>query len=199
MVVGVTAMQADQIKNVVEVHLQSFPNFFLTFLGRNFLSELYRGLLDDPSGIALVTMADDRLAGFVVGTTQPAGFYGRLLKKRWWRFALAACGPLAKRPGSLPRLLRAARLPQQVTRAEDRGTLMSIAVLPGMQGRGIGQILVRSFLAEAKRRGLARVDLTTDKNNNAAVNVFYQRLGFALNRSYITPEGREMNEYMIAL
>jgi ribosomal protein S18 acetylase RimI-like enzyme len=76
---------------------------------------------------------------------------------------------------------------------------MSIAVHPNYQNKGIGKLLVQEFLGEIRRRGIQRVNLTTDKEKNDAVNVFYQRLGFQLTRSFVTPEGRWMNEYVITL
>jgi hypothetical protein len=53
---------------MVEVHLQSFPHFFLTFLGSAFLAQLYSGIIADPSGIALVAEKDGQIVGFVAGT-----------------------------------------------------------------------------------------------------------------------------------
>jgi ribosomal protein S18 acetylase RimI-like enzyme len=76
---------------------------------------------------------------------------------------------------------------------------MSVAVAPEAQGRGLGQALVRAFLEEAADRGLKHVDLTTDKNNNDSVNQFYQRMRFRCSRTFVTSEGREMNEYVIDL
>jgi len=76
---------------------------------------------------------------------------------------------------------------------------MSIAVLPGEQSQGIGQRLVAAFLEEAAKRGLQQMDLTTDKCNNASVNAFYLQQGFSCVHSFVTPEGREMNEYRIDL
>lgn len=100
---------------------------------------------------------------------------------------------------SFPRLLRAIKKPKLERAAGNEGTLMSIAVLPEKQGQGIGQALVQAFLAEAIRRDLSKVNLTTDKVDNDAVNLFYQRLGFVCARHFTTPEGRPMNEYEIAL
>lgn len=53
------------------------------------------------------------------------------------------------------------------------------------------------FLEESANRGLKHIDLTTDKNNNDSANQFYQNQGFQVSRTFVTPEGREMNEYMI--
>jgi len=195
----VIPMKLEHIKSVVDVHLQSFRGFFLSFLGREFLSELYRGIVTDPSGIAFVVVAYERVIGFVAGTDHPAGFYKRLLGKRWWRFGLASLPAIIKTPQVFFRLIRALSMPTQVTAENDRGTLMSIAVLPGKQNKGTGHLLTKTFLEEAKERGLRQVDLTTDKLNNDSVNAFYIREGFYLTRSFETPEGREMNEYVINL
>ncbi len=56
-----------------------------------------------------------------------------------------------------------------------------------------------AFLQGAAARGLTKVDLTTDTNDNEEVNAFYQKSGFTCVRSFLTPEGREMNEYLIDL
>jgi ribosomal protein S18 acetylase RimI-like enzyme len=196
---SVRLMLMADIPGVVDIHLQSFPGFFLSFLGCRFLRELYFGILKDPAGIAYVYEDQGRMLGFVAGTSHPAGFYSRLLYRRWWRFALAALAPVLKSPMIILRLLRAIRKPQDVSSQPGVGTLMSIAVSPEAQGRGLGQVLVKAFLEGAIDRKLKHVDLTTDRNNNDSVNQFYQRMGFRCSRTFVTPEGREMNEYVIDL
>jgi len=195
---NIREMNIDDVDSVVNVHLLSFQGFFLSFLGSQFLSELYAGILEDSTGISFVYSEEARILGFAAGTSKPAGFYSGLLHRRWWRFGLASLVPILKNPLIIPRLLRAFRKPQDVSDGPDIGTLMSIAVSPNSQGRGIGQSLVKAFLEEAAQRGLKYVDLTTDKNNNDAVNQFYQRLGFRCSRTFVTSEGRDMNEYLIA-
>ena len=195
---SVRLMLIADVPEVVNTHLKSFSGFFLSFLGYQFLQELYVGILKDSAGIAYVYEDQGHILGFVAGTSQPAGFYSRLLLRRWWRFGLASFVPISKNPLIVPRLLRAFRKPQDVSDQPDIGTLMSIAVSPDSQGRGLGQALVKTFLDEAAQRGLKYVDLTTDKNNNDSVNQFYQRMGFQCSRTFVTAEGREMYEYVIA-
>ncbi len=183
----------------VKVHLESFSGFFLTFLGPAFLCELYTATLADPSGIGFVAENGEGICGFVTGTAQPSGFYRRLLRKRWWRFAVASIVPGMRNPSIIPRLLRAFSMPEGTSNKEGHATLMSVAVLPSIQGKGVGQSLVRAFLLEATRRGLKFVDLTTDRDHNDGTNHFYQKMGFICERTSITPEGRAMNAYLIEL
>jgi ribosomal protein S18 acetylase RimI-like enzyme len=189
-------MQSSDTEIVVGIHLASFQGFFLTFLGRRFLSELYASIIVDITSIAFVYGKENRILGFVAGTAEPADFYKRLLRSRWWRFALASLLPVLKNPLIILRLLRAFQKPQDGPSQIDTGTLMSVAIIPEAQGRGVGKALVKAFLDEATNRGLKYIDLTTDKNNNDSVNHFYQHLGFQCARTFITPEGREMNEYV---
>lgn len=199
MSITVRPMTHDDVGDVVRVHLSAFPNFFLSFLGNKFLRELYLGILDDPSGIAFVSETDKQIGGFVAGTDSPTGLYMRLLKRRWWRFGIACAGKAVRHPHIIPRLLRAFSMPSSRHQDSTSGLLMSLAVRPDIQGNGSGRALVDAFLLAANRRELQSVALTTDSDNNENVNRFYRRLGFELAGTYVTPEGRRMNEYRIRL
>lgn len=193
-------LEERDIKNVAAVHLSSFPGFFLTFLGSRFLSLFYYGICTASEGIAFVYLNDKGVpAGFVAGTTNPRGFYSRLLKKDWLKFAIASLVPIIRKPSVLKRVMRAVVHPAGNPVGDDVAGLFSIGVLPELQGTGAGKKLVQAFLNEAISRRCKRVFLTTDRDNNDAVNMFYVKLGFALERQFITPEGRRMNEYWISL
>jgi GNAT superfamily N-acetyltransferase len=193
--VVVRAMAAGDSDAVAAAHIASFPGFFLTFLGPGFLRLLYRGIVDDPGGVAIVAERDARILGFVAGVTEQSGFYRRLIVSRKWAFARAALGGVCSRPWVVPRLLRALRKPADSRESVANACLMSIAVLPSEGGRGLGRRLVAEFSKEMRRRGVAAFGLTTDRDGNASVNEFYVRAGFELRRTFVTPEGRAMNEY----
>jgi ribosomal protein S18 acetylase RimI-like enzyme len=190
--------QAD-IKRVVDIHLHVFEGFFLSFLGFRFLTILYSAIVDDPTGISFLAFDEQHTYGFVAGTTEAAGFYRRLIIHRLFKFTIASFQPVIRNPRILPRLLRALSMPYKAVLPEGCGLLMSIGVSNEAQSKGVGRLLVDAFLEEAMRRGLKKVYLTTDKDNNGKVNSFYQNIGFRCDNSYITPEGRWMNVYMINL
>jgi len=193
----VSGMTRADLRDVVAVHLRSFPGFFLSQMGSRFLLCLYDELLGTPSGIALVCKQGHKLLGFVAGTAEPRGFYKRLLVRKGHRFALASVLPVLRDPMIVPRLLNALRKTKEEADGEVCGLLMSIAVDPEAQARGIGAALVQEFLAECKKRGLSSVHLTTDQLGNDGANHFYSKLGFSLSRVITTPQGRVMNDYRI--
>ena len=193
-------LKVSDVGQVVTVHLSSFPGFFLSFLGVRFLSLFYSGICSAPEGIAFVYLNDVGIpCGFVAGTSNPGGFYSRLLKRDWLKFAFASIIPVLKKPSVIGRIARALFLPSDNPVGGDVAGLFSIGVLPELQGTGAGKKLVQSFLDEAKKKGCKKVFLTTDRDNNEAVNNFYEKIGFSIVREFTTPEGRRMNEYWITL
>jgi ribosomal protein S18 acetylase RimI-like enzyme len=180
---------------VTAIHLAAFPGFFLSFLGERFLRELYRSIAVDPDGIAFVAQNGGRIIGFVAGSVSASGFFRRLARRRWWRFAAASLWPFLRRPRIFPRLLRALYAPPRPS-VEGAALLMSLAVDPAVQRSGAGRLLTRAFVGEAAARGAVSVVLTTDRDDNDAVNSFYRDFGFTLQRQYVTRERRAMNEYV---
>lgn len=193
-------MNADDVESVVRIHLASFPNFFLSFLGPRFLSLFYSGVCVAQEGIAFVYLSESKKpSGFVAGTSNPRGFYSRLLKRDWLKFALASIVPILKKPSIFSRVARGVSHPSDNPVGNDVAGLFSIGVLPELQGTGAGKALVQAFLDEARGRGCKKVFLTTDRDKNDSVNSFYSKMGFTIERQYTTPEGRRMNEYWVTL
>lgn len=179
-----------------QLHVAAFPNFFLSRLGPRFLREFYAGFLDDPDAVTAVALDHGgRVRGVVVGTLQPAGFFSRLLKRRWWAFALASLALVLRHPAQLPRLLGALRYRGGVPLPVSGALLSSICVAPNAQGIGVGRGLLQAFLDVVENAGLSAY-LVTDRHDNDSTNHFYVCNGWRLAGSYDTPQGRAMNCYV---
>ena len=196
---GIRSMRPEDVDAVVGLHVRAFPGFFLSSLGPAFLRLLYMGILSDPGGLACVAERDGELCGFVAGVLEQRGFYSRLIRRRKWRFAAASVPALLRRPRIALRLLRALRAPALADESSASACLLSIAVDPASEGKGIGARLVGEFCRRASAGGASLLCLTTDRDANERTNAFYGRLGFTIARTFQTPEGRAMNEFRIVL
>lgn len=191
--------RSGDIRSVVRIHRQAFGGFFLTKLGPGFLAKYYRLVLERPDGILIVAVNDRDVAGFVAGFSSPAGFYSEM-KKRKLSFALVSIPALLRSPGLMRRLLLDFR---EVKNNADpgpvqepgRGELSSIGVAPCWSGHGVGRGLLAAFIARAGELGLNAITLTTDADDNNAVNEFYRKAGFCLSRTFTQGDQRRMNEY----
>lgn len=185
---NVRPMLRTDLDAVVAIHLAAFPNFFLTFLGPRFLRVFYGAVMQD--GIALVATQDDRVAGFVVGMLDSRSFYRRLWRRRFLHIAMAILPVVLRHPSTLRRVAR-----RGVARASDAAPgaeLMSLAVHPREQHRGLGRALVKAFIESVGGESLW---LITDAADNEGVQTFYEALGFTVRRSFTNAEGRALVEY----
>jgi len=191
-------LNKNHLSEVISIHIKAFPTFFLTFLGPRFLKEFYESFLYDSQGIGFVALDDntEEIIGVIVGPLNPNGYFKRLLKRKWFSFCIASIGAIIKKPSVIKRLFRAVFYRGESPEGMNRSLLSSVAVSPNVQGKGAGKALVCKWLEEVKSRGSKGAFLTTDAENNDAVNKFYQKIGFKLESSYSTPERRKMNRYI---
>ncbi len=192
----VLPLASQDMKKVVDIHIRAFPDFFLTFLGSRFLREFYKSFLYDDQGIGFVAVENGRTLGAIVGPFKPAGYFKRLLLRKWYAFCFASIGAVLRKPAVIKRLFRAVFYRGQAPQGQDRALLSSIAVSPDTQGKGVGKALVMKWLDAVSARGGKGAFLTTDVENNNVVNSFYHSLGWKLESTYETSDGRKMNRYV---
>lgn len=186
----------DQVGACARLHLAAFPEFFLSQLGERFLREFYNAFVDGPDAVTAVCLDQTGgVLGVVVGTLRPAGFFSRLLWRRWYAFAWAAAALALRHPRHVPRLLRALAYRGQVPIETSGALLSSICVAPHAQGLGVGTQLLRAFERRVDAEGVPAY-LVTDRVDNEDGNRFYRRNGWRLEGSYETSQGRAMNCYV---
>ncbi|MDH4272690.1 MAG: GNAT family N-acetyltransferase [Candidatus Aminicenantes bacterium] len=192
-------MEICHVDTIVGIHLAAFPGFFLSFLGRRFLRELYKAFATDKTSISLVAEApvSGELMGFAAGTLDPARFFRSLLVRRWWAFGFSSLPAIVRNPRSALRIFRGVSYRGNQPEGRKRALLSSIAVIPGQRDHGLGNDLLKRWVERARAKGAEGCYLTTDAENNDAVNRFYARNGWRVESEFITPEGRKMYRYTL--
>ncbi|MDC7230360.1 MAG: GNAT family N-acetyltransferase [Sphaerochaetaceae bacterium] len=183
------------IREVVKIHLTSFPGFFLTFLGRGFLRYLYKGFILHPNSGILIAKDEMRIIGFLAYSTDLSGFYSFLIKRYFFPFAWYGFLGGLRSPKSLVRIIRALKYPSEAKTDEKYVEISSIAVAPTVQTKGIGSGLINQICEMFRDSEFQVIRLETDADNNDDVNDFYQKNGFQVEKVSETPEGRRMNHY----
>ncbi|HFQ5122436.1 TPA: GNAT family N-acetyltransferase [Vibrio vulnificus] len=183
----------DDIERIVDIHINAFEGFFLTFLGARFLRILYTGFMD--KGVLRVAVVDSKVIGFSAGTEQPDVFFSNLRKEKWLSFLLAATPSLIKKPSLVIKKLYGAIFYKgdSVDMLKNSFLLSSLAVDPYSEGRGIGKFLIKDLneLLSEKRTS-ETVYLITDKNENSSVLGFYNKCGFSIESEFNQSGQREM-------
>lgn len=69
--------------------------------------------------------------------------------------------------------------------------LMGVSIAEKMRGQGLGTLLVRDTIERLKKENISEIELTVDPENQAAIKVYKEKLGF------VTIDKR-INEYGLA-
>ena len=185
----------ERIDELVKLHQHAFPAFFLTQLGSPFLKTLYKGYLDDKESGIIIAEDKEQILGFIAYSNNYPQFYKGLIKHKIIQFAWCSFLATIRHPSFAKRLIGAFKKSDSVVKKEKYVELASICTDPTMEGKGVGTALVKKLISIVDFCTFSYISLETDAENNDKANKFYQKNGFMLVRQYITPEGRQMNEY----
>lgn len=191
----VNAKEKDIIKLVVQIHLDTFEGFFLTFMGRGFLTCLYKSYCQYQESGLLVAFENNKPLGFLAYSGDYSGLYKFMIKKKLIPFAWYSLGAFFRKPRSFVRLIRAFSKPNDVKREEKYIELASIGVKPESKSKGVGSSLINELKRIVNFDVYDYISLETDAEDNERTNNFYLKNDFKLVRTYETREGRKMNEY----
>lgn len=175
------------------IHKTAFENFFLTLLGIDFLETYYKACIKYDDSIAICAVdEEDNILGFATGCLHANQYHKKLILKNLYSFAIRGLMLILCRPKALLRL--AMNLNKTPNPKEDKeySELLSIAILPELNGSGLGEVLLTNFENEAFSRGSKKVTLTTDYYDNNRVLSFYKKCGYGVFYDFITYPNRRM-------
>ncbi len=192
----VSTEERKMVEAVVQIHLETFQGFFLTFMGKGFLRQMYSSYCaHEASGILAGFNEQEKLVGFLAYSADLAGLYKHMIARRLVPFMWYALGAFLRKPKVFMRLIRAFLKPGESRRQESYVELASIGTMPQWKGQGVGSQLIEALKARVDFDKYSYITLETDAVDNDGANAFYVKNGFSLVRSYRTHEGRKMNEY----
>ena len=183
------------IGDIVDIHIRTFQHFFLTFMNKGFLRQMYRSYCEYQNAELLVALDDDKAVGFIAYANDMSGLYRFMLRRHLISFVWYAFLAFLRKPSAFFKLFGALRKPKQAEREDSYVRLSSIGVDPDCKSEGIGSKLIDEMKNRVDFSRFQYISLETDANDNDAVNSFYQKNEFALAYDFVTPEGRQMNEY----
>ena len=195
------ATRAD-LPAIVELHAIALPRFFWEDPAPAFLRSFYSFALYDLEGWLFVSQHQGHLAGFVAGFSDPSHLFQRIATHKL-RFFTSVVSCLVGHPIQLPGLLRdthkAICLRGEAASCGDAACeLVTLAVEPQFRRQGHGRALVQALVEAARTHQMRQLRVCADIHDRG-MGYFYRRLGFELFRAFKTPEGKWMDEYVLAI
>lgn len=172
---------------VAALHIQEIHHGMLPILGQKFLARLYSRIAIAPQSCIYMAIDNSKIIGFIAGTADIRKCYRSVLLGDWLSLSFLGLNS-ALQVHMLKRILTLLIYPFNSSTStrhtiEDcerfRSEILTVAVEPGSQRKGVGRKLIEAFENELERwkvTGYYRVATNIVEENS---NSFYKRLGFA--------------------
>ena len=185
-------MDKSHINDVVKIHIESFPDSFLTNLGAGVLKVIYQEFPE--SGFGYVFLDDDQVAGFLAGTFIPArNFYRRLVVMKPIKLFLLLVFSLIRSPHNFVPIVNRARSLLKKKSSSNLGSsaseyeeilkndpmiahVLTVAVSPNGRRRGIANKLWAFTIHELTEKGVTSI-MSSVISDNDPPNRLYEKMG----------------------
>ncbi len=190
----------NDIEGIVRIHCSAFKGFFLTSLGADFLKFYYLNFVRSKETVTLVAEDGNRVVGFSAATTNCKGFNSRLIKSNLFGFCMLTLKLIFTNPKALLRLVKnLTKKSSEIDDNEEYAELYSIGVDQSQQGKGIGKLMLTKTEVALKHKGVEKVSLTTDYNENEHAIGFYKSMGYKTLYEFVTYPNRKMYRFIKTL
>ncbi len=192
----VRSFEFSDLECVVNLHLECFEGYFLSKLGRHFLSAYYRVYLKFGF-INFVAVENDNIVGFVFGYKNFIQF-NQELKRNFIYFIFPLCLCLLKLSiykeffYKLYNVFFKEKVNVVYEQPNNVYEISSLCVSKKSQGRGIGSMLIEKSINFSLKDNARGVCIITDKLNNKNTIYFYESLGFKFHQEFIQGKNRLM-------
>lgn len=184
------------IPKIVSIHLEAFPNYFLTDLGKDVLNHFYSLILKESNAISFCVRSNDMIIGFVLASTQAKGLYKRIFFRGFFNLITPLFISFLKNPLLFKRMIISfiSTYKHKIQKSRS-ASILSICVRPDNGGKGIGKFLIEKLENELIVQNVDSYYLTTDSDNNDLTNNFYLKNDFRLHSIFLQGT-RRMNLYI---
>ncbi|OGZ64161.1 MAG: hypothetical protein A3A98_04240 [Candidatus Staskawiczbacteria bacterium RIFCSPLOWO2_01_FULL_40_39] len=161
---------------IARIHTDEIKEGFLSQLGTPFLSKFYEAIIKDPNSFCIILEENNKVTGFISGTTHIKKFYAYFLKNYWF-VAIILLLPKIFNLSVIKKIIedlfytkKTADLPE--------AELLTIALKKELQSKGLGSKLVDELIREFKSRKVQTFKVLVGKKD--ALSRFYQKNNFQL-------------------
>lgn len=164
------------INEIVTIHLKTFDGFFLTFMGRGFLNQMYISYCKHKDSNLLVAEENNQAIGFLAYSSDFSGLYKFMLKTRLIQFAWYSLGAFFRKPTAFMHIIRAFLKPSEAKREDEYVELSSIGVDPKLKSKGVGSLMIDKLKEIVDFSKFSYITLETDAIDNEGAICFYEKM-----------------------
>ena len=164
------------IEQIAKIHRSEIENGFLSTLGENVLTKIYKGIIKSPHSLMFAAFKGDTVVGFICGSTDTSKVYRSIVLKS----ILSLVPVIIPKMFSKKNIFRLAETLMYPSKKENcdlpKNEILNFCVDRAYQAQGLGRRLFDLLMIEYKKYGLSQVKIVTGKSQTKA-QLFYHSIG----------------------
>jgi GNAT superfamily N-acetyltransferase len=170
-------LKTEHLPEVAQLHLMGIKEGFFGSLGDEFVSCLYRAIIESDQAFGFVAIKDGQVLGFISCVESLGGVYKHIIKKDFCKLAWAML-PKMFRWNNIKNTIAALFYPSKTRKNLPSAEILTIVVDERVRRMGVGRRLIERSYDEFRRRGVKWIKVITGEDQQA--DEFYKTVGFKL-------------------
>jgi ribosomal protein S18 acetylase RimI-like enzyme len=172
-------LQVIHAGQVAALHIQCISTGFISSMGIDFVTSLYDAIVKSKSSLGVVAVRNEKVIGFVSFTTNLNKLYKSIILRKGLKFALLLAGNVLSLR-RIKKIFETLFYPARTKKMNlPSAELLSIAVAPEEQRKGLAGQLIEKGLRLYRKTGVDKVKVLIGADNKAG-NKLYLKTGFEL-------------------
>ncbi|GJM17010.1 MAG: hypothetical protein DHS20C13_23370 [Thermodesulfobacteriota bacterium] len=179
---------------IAQLHKEYIGSGFLGSLGTPLLELVYNSMIDSEIAFCIVAKDDEKVVGFVSGTTSMSGFYLQFLKDNFFK-ACVLLLPKFIKPAFMKKILESFFYPIRINSSHPKAELLSIVVDQDYQGKGVSRDLFLELAREFGKKNVNKFKVIVG-DNLVPAKKFYEKMGGILSDEIEVHNGEKSKVYI---
>jgi GNAT superfamily N-acetyltransferase len=185
----------EHAREVAQLHISGITGGFISSLGIDFGTSLYKAIACDGSSFGYVVKQDDKIIGFASFTTDIGSLYKTVIRKSGARFFLHLAGKAFSRR-IMGKVLETLLYPSRTKKLDlPPAEFLSMVIAEEGRGKGLATKLVQKGFDKCASMGTDRIKILAAVQIGP-INKLYEKFGFKV-FTQIVNHGIVSNVYVV--
>jgi GNAT superfamily N-acetyltransferase len=185
----------EHAREVAQLHISGISGGFISSLGIDFVTSLYKAIAYSDSSFGYVVKQDGRIIGFASFTTDLGSLYKTVIRKSGARFFLQLAGK-AFSWRMMKKMLETLFYPSRIKKLDlPTAEFLSMVIAEEGRGKGLATKLVQKGFDECAKLGIDKIKILAAVQIGP-INKLYEKFGFKV-FTQIVNHGVVSNVYVV--
>ena len=193
--IKIIPLAAEHAREVAKLHIEGIGTGFISSLGVNFVTALYKAIAESRESFGYVAIKDSKVVGFATFTQDVNKLYKSIIRTSGIKFSFLLLRKMFSW-NAIRRIFETLFYPKRIERLQlPEAEFLSMVVSPEARGYGLATRFVKTGFHECACRGIKELKILAAVSIGP-INKMYEKFGFKV-RTQMESHGIVSNIYVV--